>query len=223
MDRAGCSGLQYTPRGTTLLETVIASGLLAMVILAVFSALLSSDTLDVAAREEQIARAAATAVIDKIRGTSFLNVEPEYGQDPEIFAQTGNREPYKVLLDMTELNRSEAQLVEGERGVGVLNVYILTSPIFFANGTAVDENVIGMDLDGRDSDGDGIAANDVVDLTTLTDPNDSSRPMFPFTFKSSIGADLYPIVVTVRWISILGGRRTINVVTMITDRTGRGG
>ncbi|MCX7805192.1 MAG: hypothetical protein N3A38_08390 [Planctomycetota bacterium] len=223
MDRAGCDKSQLMPRGTTLLETVIASGLLAMVILAVFSALLSSDTLDVAAREEQIARAAATAVIDRIRGTSFLNVEPQYGQDPEVFSQTGNRVPYKVLIDMTELNRSESQLVEGQRGVGVLNVYILTSPIFFANGTAVDENVIGMDLDGRDSNGDGVIANDVVNLMTLADPNDPSRLMFPFTFKSSLGADLYPIVVTVRWVSILGGRRKINVMTMITDRTGRGG
>ena len=200
------------PHGTTLLETVIASGLLAMVILATFNTIASSDILDVAAREEQKARAAAITEIDRMRGTNFV----------ALSGRCSLTEPEKKLVDMTELNRTEDQMIEGERGVGVLNIYFLTAP-YFNYGQAVEEEVIGIDLDGKDSNGDGIVNNDVLNLSQIKDINDPSRPMFPFSFDSGRGADLFPVVVTVRWISQLGGRRSISMMTLLTDRTGSGG
>ena len=211
-----------TPRGVTLLEVVIALGILTTAIVALCTGIVTAERLEVLAREEAIALAAAEAAINEIRAAPFS------GGTKNVY-QFHNERRHVMLAGTAapnmHLGAASAPIVSGGDGRKVPE----EMGIIIINEESPHESYYG----DVDNDGD---LDFPVDLNLNGSYTDYlSTPTVGQAFPMNLGGDsgrmdetidrsllrLVPVAVVVRWTSQLGGERQIQIVTFIGDRLGQ--
>jgi len=216
----------------TLLEVSIAMGVLATAIMGIFSLFVTSERMKVIAREESIAMYAAEEKINEIRSRPFSTT---YLYDTGLLVGDYHNTTYPVNLD-------GPKAVQQRLGMGVVSALRKTGNttadqvkvsnelgVFIINAESPNEENFG------DPDGDG-------DLDFPIDLNQNglftdtlNTPGTGLTFPMDLGGDtafvnetiattqlkLAPIAVVVRWMSLAGLERRIQILTFVSDRSGR--
>lgn len=212
----------YRQRGLTLLEVSIAVGVLATAIMGVFSVFISTERMGIIAREESIALYAAEEAINEIRNAPFTTSQPTVIKVVSDF----DKETRAVNLDGP--NATKQRLSMGD----------VTAPSGASAGDGIKvNNELGIimiaseapiESDYGDVDGDG-DLDFPLDLNQNGRFTDTVSNAFPFDLGGTTGVDtslsvplmkIVPVAVIVRWNSMAGIERRIQIVTFITDRLG---
>jgi len=210
-------------RGMTLLEVCIAVGVLSTAILGVFSLFVTTERLSVIAREESIALYAAEEAINEIRNAPYSTSEPEVYKIVALYDK--NTRP--VNLDgpnATKQRLSMGDVTAPLTSVGTGDGIKVTDElgIVMINEESPDESHFG----DVDSDGD---LDFPLDLNLNGKFNDVLTNPFPVDLGGTTASNdtiatplmkLVPVAVIVRWNSMAGIERRIQILTFINDRLG---
>ena len=220
------------PRGLTLLEVSIAVGVLATAIMGIFSLFVTSERMKILAREESIAMYAAEEKINEIRSRPFSTT---YLYDTGMLVSGYHNTTYPINLDGPKAVQQRLSMgpVSAVRKTGNSTADELKVTdelgIFIINAESPVEENFG-DPDG---DGDLDFPIDLNQNGSFTDTLNTAGT--GLTFPMDLGGDtalvnetiavtqlkLAPIAVVVRWMSLAGLERRIQILTFITDRSGR--
>jgi type II secretory pathway pseudopilin PulG len=209
------------PRGLSLLEVSASLGVLAVAISGMTSLFISYQRSQILVREEQIALTAIQQLINEMRAAPFSTSTGE-----KIVADF-NKETRTVNLDgpggqNQRLSMDRMEAPGGGDGLKVDN----EMGVILVNEENPNEGHFG-DVDG---DGD---RDFPIDLNQNGKTTDS--PVTGSIFPLDLGGDntltnetiapsllkIVPVVVVVRWQSISGLDGSVQVLTLITDRSGK--
>ena len=215
---AGCT------RGLSLLEVSIAIGVLSTSILGIFSLYITTETMKIVSREDAVALYAAEEVINEIRSAPFSTttgekVVTDYSNETRTINLVGLQGANHRLGEVaaTVLSGSPDGLkVEEELGIVIITEEKPTESNFGdVDGDGDMDFPVDLNLNGAFTDY----------LSTV-----SAEQTFPLDLGGDSGLQdtaltlselrLVPVAVVVRWQSVAGMERRIQVLTLITDRSG---
>lgn len=235
-------------RGLTLLEVSIAVVILALAVVGIFNLFLTTERMNIIAREEATALFAASEKINEIRAKPFSVASRT--PDP-----TDNEIVADYYLDTFPVNIAGDNVPNQRLGTceaPIANAGLAPDALMGNNGNEMGVVIIHDESPNEgnygDTDGDGdldfpvdlnldgsfssnLTANNCMTPTkdmnnTLTFPIDLGRDKTSFTdsFDPALGEislmRLIPLAVVVRWDSRAGLPRRVQILTFITDREG---
>ncbi|MCZ7647701.1 MAG: prepilin-type N-terminal cleavage/methylation domain-containing protein [Planctomycetota bacterium] len=222
---------QSGQRGLTLLEVSLAMVVLTTSIMGVYSLFITSEMMQVLAREESLAMYASKGVINQLRVAPFENSAFVEGTSPEeerpVFAYHNYRKKVDLAGPVAPNQRLGAISIAGGDGrkvdeeLGVILIY-QESPNESDFGDVDGDGDLDfpIDLNGNGSYSDVLSTPDPAkhpfplnlggDKSVLTEDFGSSLSFLRFI----------PVVVVVRWRSLSGLERRVQLVTYLTDRLG---
>ncbi len=240
MDRiASDASVAENHRGLTLLEVTIAMSVMSTAIVAVFQLFITSERFGTIAREDSLALYAAEQMINEIRSKPFTVSVPD--ADPntrqtvaEYHNATFNVNLVGAVVPSQRLGVASAPIISGtpdglkvQQEMGVIII----------NEESPNEGHFG------DTDGDGdldfpvdldLNGNFANTLDQVYWDNAQTTRAVNLAFPVDLGGDknlktetitrdllrLVPLAVVVRWTSLAGLERCVQVLTFITDREG---
>ncbi len=231
----GALGRVSKTRGLTLLEVTIASGALATSILGAISFYATSERFSLITREESIAVYAAQKAINEIRALPFSTsdenqlIVADYDKETRpvnLYGPEGSNQRLSMgdLEARPGASAGDGMKVTDELGILMINEEAPLESNFGdtkeVGGGAPDGDIdfpIDLNRNGRNSD----------QLTSADVGESFPRNLGGETKGIDAGAipvsllQLVPVVIVVRWQSMAGLERNLQVLTFITDRSGR--
>ena len=234
------------PTGLTLLEVSLAVAVLSTTVLAVFGLFLTSERLATIAREESLALYAAEEIINEIRSKPFkavLDADPgtrqtvlKYHHHTRPVNLVGAVVPAQRLGQASAPVREPAKNPDGLKCDEELGVIIISdeTPCESDYGDVDNDGdldfPVDLDLNGQFGDTLDQLYADQAFLTrgvTLAFPMDlgGTRNAIEDALPGNPDEQLdllrlVPLAVVVRWTSVAGTERRVQVLTFITDREG---
>lgn len=189
------------PKGLTMIEVVVAAGLLATAALATLNCWVSAERFNLINREEQVALQAAESVINEMRQQPVANL--------------ANYDKTTRKVDFGD-GVNHGVLVPNELAIFIINEESPNESHF--GWTQVSTSIeFPVDLNGNGS------TTDIINTPTAGQifPMDlgGSKAAINETLAPSL-LRLFPVVIVVRWQSQAGVERRIQVNTFLTDRMG---
>jgi len=214
-------GIVSKPRGLSLLEVCASLGVLAIAISGMTSLFISYQRSQILVREEQIALTAIQQVINEMRASPFSTTTGE-----KIVADF-NKETRTVNLDgpggqnqRLSMNRLSAPgggdglKVDNELGIIIVNEEN-PNEAHFGDVDGDGDRDFPIDLNQNGRTDDAVVTGSIFPMDLGGDATLTNETITPSLLK------IVPVVVVVRWESISSLEGRVQVLTLITDRSGK--